>query len=556
MKRPECLNRPRRRFLKTLVLAGAAAAVDWNILTSQGFAEKENTSTSVVVIGSGLGGLVAAAYLAKKGFNVTVIEQHDIPGGYATSFERDNGNFVFDVSLHATVAKNAMPQRILSELGAWNKLDVANVPELARIITPAHDITLPSGNPAAFTRILGSHFPHEQDGINGFISDMVHIQETLHNRNVRGEALMERLEGMTLAQWLDSHVEDPEVRDYLAALCGYFGQAPGKLNALFYAITAGEYLVSGGNYYKTRSQSLSNALAGVITENNGRILFNTEVRQILTSQKVASDTYQVTGVLDDSGRIHPAGAVIANAGAPTVFKTMLPRNTVPEPYRQRLAGIKPSLSSFIVWLGLDRELPDVREYEILLKTEGDMESRFQHLRTGDPALSDLSVTLYDNLYKGYSQPGTSTITLMSLAGFDHWKPFETDYIKKQKEAYEKEKYRIADAFIKRIEQRLIPGLSDMVRVIEVGTPLTNQRFTRNPAGAIYGFDSNGTTLGCRTPVSGLYLAGAWSHGGGYTQAMMAGRDAATMASRHLSGPAWHDRFIISRRQSHGHGGNI
>ncbi|MCP4053768.1 MAG: FAD-dependent oxidoreductase, partial [Mesoflavibacter sp.] len=52
--------------------------------------------TQVIVIGAGLGGLVSAAYLAKYGCKVTVLEQHDIPGGYATSFDR--GDFTFDVS--------------------------------------------------------------------------------------------------------------------------------------------------------------------------------------------------------------------------------------------------------------------------------------------------------------------------------------------------------------------------------------------------------------------------------------------------------------------------
>jgi phytoene dehydrogenase-like protein len=58
--------------------------------------------------------------------------------------------------------------------------------------------------------------------------------------------------------------------------------------------------------------------------------------------------------------------------------------------------------------------------------------------------------------------------------------------------------------------------------------LTNVRYTGNYHGSIYGFDRQGAKmnlLDVRTPIKGLYLAGAWSHGGGYTPTMMAGRDA-------------------------------
>lgn len=69
----------------------------------------------------------------------------------------------------------------------------------------------------------------------------------------------------------------------------------------------------------------------------------------------------------------------------------------------------------------------------------------------------------------------------------------------------------------------------MIEVREAATPLTNWRYTRNPEGAIYGFEQavNNTFMNRidnRTPLKGLYLAGAWgSPGGGYTAVMGSGR---------------------------------
>jgi prolycopene isomerase len=75
---------------------------------------------------------------------------------------------------------------------------------------------------------------------------------------------------------------------------------------------------------------------------------------------------------------------------------------------------------------------------------------------------------------------------------------------------------------------VIPNLTSMIEVMDAATPLTNVRYTGNYHGAIYGYNRQGARmnlLDVRTPIKGLYLAGAWSHGGGYTPAMMAGRDA-------------------------------
>ena len=79
-----------------------------------------------------------------------------------------------------------------------------------------------------------------------------------------------------------------------------------------------------------------------------------------------------------------------------------------------------------------------------------------------------------------------------------------------------------------MEQHSIPGLSDYIEVMEIGTPLTNVFYTGNLQGAIYGFDRDMPHLEAKTPIKGLYLASAWSHGGGYTPVMMAGLETAML----------------------------
>ena len=96
---------------------------------------------------------------------------------------------------------------------------------------------------------------------------------------------MDRLGKLTLADWLAMHVKRSEVRHMLAAFWGYYGMPPSRLNALFYAIATGQYLVSGGQYFKTRSQDLSNTLLESITENGGEVLLETVARRILLKKE-------------------------------------------------------------------------------------------------------------------------------------------------------------------------------------------------------------------------------------------------------------------------------
>jgi phytoene dehydrogenase-like protein len=55
-------------------------------------------SYECVVIGAGNGGLGAAAHLAATGVKALLLEQHNLPGGFASSFVR--GRFEFETAMH------------------------------------------------------------------------------------------------------------------------------------------------------------------------------------------------------------------------------------------------------------------------------------------------------------------------------------------------------------------------------------------------------------------------------------------------------------------------
>lgn len=533
----------RREFIQVAAVATAALSVDWTRVKALAAAIEPKKDLAVVVIGGGLGGLSAAAHLSQNGFPVTLIEQHDRPGGYATSFDRKGGRYTFDVSLHATAGAKGGLKESLEGAGVLEKVETVELPELCRIITPEHDLIWPQRNPAAIIKQLTQKFSGEAEGVQGFFDEILGvIDEALKpfDRDSWWDLIrfpmthkkMWAIRNQTLAQVLDQYTRDPKLRSILSTFWPYYGLPPSKLSGFYYAVATAAYIRFGGHYIKHRSQDLSDALMQAIENSGGQVLLDTEVVDITLKDGA------VTGVVLDNGKKLNAKAVISNASVPTTME-LLSRDTAPEDlprkatqYSEKLKTYRPSLSTFLVWLGLNQEIGEtVKGYEIFLSQHYDPEQSYKAVLACDPYKSGLGVTIYDNAFDGYSTPGTATVQLLILSGYGPWKQYEDDYFAGRKKAYLKQKEQIAQALIDQAEKRVIPGLSSMIEVMEAATPLTNVYYTRNPEGAIYGYEQSMNNaymkrLENTTPYKGLYLASAWSNpGGGFQPCLDSGAQA-------------------------------
>jgi len=516
-------------------MTAASFVLDWKKIAAHASSMGPKVTYPTVIIGSGLGGLCCGAYLSKFGIPVTVVEQHNIPGGYATSFERAAGKFIFEVSLEGTSIHNNAAAQILKELGLLQKIQLVELPEVLKIKGANFEIAVPQRDPEAFIVLLSKYFPEEKEGIRGIIQEMIGIvEESQRLAQQKGKISrqdfptqypkMWNVRNKTLADLLGGFVKNPTLKDVMSAQWGYYGLPPSKLSGFYYAIAFAEYLRTGSFYIKPRSQELSNALATAIEGSGGKVLYGTLVERISVKDGA------VTGVELSGGKRLPARAVVSNASALTTFKELLPHEALPPDYLNKLEEYRPSISSFIVWLGVKQELKGtLKGYNHQVRSGQGPEADYQFSLQGDVEKGTFGVTFYDSLFEGYSKPGTSTLKLLFLSGYEPWRKFEADYRAGRKEAYNKEKERWMDILIRRAEKEVIPGLSSMIEVKESATPLTNWYFTRNTEGAIYGFEQAMNNaymnrIDNRTPVKGLYLASAWGNpGGGYTAVLRGGQ---------------------------------
>ena len=517
---------PRREFLKVLASLSPAAVFDWDVFPRAGRQAAGAGSYDVVIIGAGLGGLSCGAAFARQGFKPLVIEQHDKPGGYATAFRRPGG-FLFDVSLHSTgIGERNGVRNLIGGFPEITSIEFLQHPTLFRAVFPGHDVRVPQRDPQAFLKTLIGLFPEERDGITGLFDDMAGLGNEINRLGASGGKvdmsrfatdfpLLARCAGKTWGAMADARIRDAKLKAIVSAQWWYYGLPPSKLSSFYYAIPFMGYLTVGGYYPRGRSQDISTALAAIVQQRGGTVLLNTRV------EKIRVEGGRATGVVTAGGPEYAARAVVSNANPFDTLGKMVGEQAPVSEYQAKWQQYSVSLSSFQVFLGLKEDLVGklgLTDSEIFVETGYDPDAAYERARAGNVEDGAYLAALYDCIDRGYSPRRKNTINLLTLQGYGPWERFEKDYDAGNKAEYRKEKERMAAALIRRAEQSLLPGLSKAIEVKEIGTPLTNRRYTGHYRGAVYGWDqtpnnSGNTRVGHATPIKDLYMAGAWSRPG-------------------------------------------
>jgi len=516
----------RRDFLKTLLAGIPIFALDWNSFPRGKNARKSETEFDAVVIGAGLGGLSCAAAFARQGFKPLVLEQHYVPGGYASTFKRPGG-FVFDVSLHSTtVGERNGIHNLIPGFPEIKDVEFVPHPSLYRAIFPDHDYRVPQRNLKKYIEILIGYFPEEKQGIEGIFEDMSGLAGDINKYSQAGDQVdmstfpkefpyLFRSYNKTWGALLDTRIKNLKLKAIISSLWGYYGLPPSKLSSFYYALPTIGYLQEGGYYPKGRSQKMSDAFVKFIEDRGGKVMLKTRVEKILTKDHTAY------GVKVEDGTEFKGKVVVSNANAFDTFLKMMDEKDYLKDYLAGFERYSVSLSCFQVFLGLKKDLVGevgIKDSEIFYGAGYDDDAAYKAFLKADVENSGYGLMLYDNVYKGYSPEGKNTVNILLLQGYDHWEKYAADYKKGNKKAYRAEKERMADILIKKVEETVLPGLSESIEVKEIGTPLTNWRYTRNYRGAIYGWDQTMNNTGPNrvphsTPIKNLYLAGAWTQPG-------------------------------------------
>jgi len=475
-----------------------------------------------IVVGAGLGGLMAAAKLAAKGRRVLVLEKKALPGGTAYVFRR--GGYAFPMGPLAF----SFPRRVhefLDLAGADGRLAFRRSGFELR--APGLDILM-SKSLADIRADLARNFPGEAAGLGEFfdrLGEAVAVSADMdrwhpdfapspseaagRRRRIAGLegriAAVRRLSDTPASAVLDGLLGDRMLRNFLGSL----GTGPPEMSMLTLAAMWNVMSEEGIWFPLGGLHGIVDRLMGRIASAGGEVRLGEAVGRISISRGRAA------GVVTASGRTLESRWVISNADAKATFLELLEPSALQEGLAARVSEAAYTGSELSVCLGLRPERVDLSA----LRTEHLFYRR--EVRGDGPADPEafadreIEVCHWSGQAPELVPAGRESLVLrvgFPYAHFAGWRAGD----RTRKPGYREYKARLAGSLVRTVEA-VLPGLSDAVELMDVATPLTFRDWGGRTEGSVAGWSWSAADaarlpggLMVRTPVPGLLAAGIYA----------------------------------------------
>lgn len=451
---------------------------------------------SVVVIGAGIAGLSAAVYLQRSGFDVTIYEQHEIPGGLSTSWSRKG--YLFEGGMHWLTgsSEKLVLNRVWKETGALKENNPVRYREpLYTLIDEKTEIRLYRDIDKMRKEFIDAA-PEDRKAIEGLCRDIktflpVHfvlrdipwiktksptiptLKELLPMAPAAIPALY--LRNVSYDDYL-SRFKNKKLRALLHSVIGT------RFNALSLVYTLASFASGDCGYPEGGSLRLAQNIADTFASLGGKIVYRTKVLGIVTEGRRISGVKIArtkAGALPYTadGFDHPAEnsetEIVKSDFVVAAFDTRravdsLFAKPLEERWAKQMRKIVTTEQNMFIALGIKADLSNRPTGPVLLLDEP--------LEAAGLRFTEIRLNNYAG-YANHAPEGCTALTCLLLGGsYDWWKA------KKADGTYRQCKKEIIDKFIKIIESRF-PETKGAIEVTDMATPLTYERYTASFEGS-------------------------------------------------------------------------
>jgi len=493
----------------------------------------------VVVIGSGLSGLVSAAYLVQAGHDMTVLEQNKEIGGVTMTLRKEGFGWDLGPLNIQDLGPGEPAGVVLEELGVAKQVKIRQADKAISFYD--FKLTKPQKYTGPYWRRekLKEIFPKEKEGIDQYYQfydimlGLLGLGKRVENvkrpqaliLKLRMAALFGKVSKMkdwTARQVLDRYFKDPTLQTVFGGILADFVVRPSQFQGLGIPFVNFETAFDDRIPLQTQYGSqpsfsvvlggvgkMVDALAGKLNSLGGRILTRKEVTKILVEKG------RVTGVqLADGGKL-PADLVIASGGAHEVFEKLVGSAKLTVEWKEKLIDLPLLESVLMIHLGIDF---DPRKYQpemlVYYYHTTDIEGSIRRCQNGEYHEGKDGFLIYvPSLHSPELAPkGQYALTIYTIAPD-----------KLNNGNWENRREELVDKLLAEAEQ-IIPGLRKHARVQVALTPVDFRKLTHLDHHA---FGGTAPVMGKggmphQTPIEGLWFVGAQSESGGGIANVMSG----------------------------------
>lgn len=462
----------------------------------------------IIIIGGGIAGLSAGVYAQKNGFDTTVVEMHEKPGGQLTAWER-NG-YRFDFCLNWLVGTSSGPfHQIWKEIGAIDQdTQILNQKIFIRLVDKERGDFYIYNDLDEWERYLMAIAPEDKNAIEKLCQMMRKsyqlepFEEPPEMRNVFDYIksfwkmgsffpVLIKYGKRTSDELFESlHFTNENLLFFLNQLFGGTDfSALGFLMMMGWAHAKNSGYVLGGSYEMTERISQKFCSLG------GKFMLNTKVEEIIVENDEAK------GVLLENGQELQADHIISACDLHTVIYKMLKGQYVPTSFEQAFLNWPLFTPLVMVGFGINEKI-ESKSHNTRYLTE--------ELYIGGTKVEGYSISDRSSYDPIFSPEGKSTLLMLFESPWENWQALSGD------------EYLIEKAQIKRdclaLLEKHYPSIKEKVEVIDIATPKTTVHFTGVWKGAYEGFlPSHDVLNGLPMKLEGLAnftLIGQWLFPGG------------------------------------------